>query len=545
MVISFTGQDSRTRLKRHSHLLFLSFLRVSHRHGGRRGNNRAHNDASNRNLSGGGMSLGRRQFGILIHLILIASVGRVSATINGQPPPPAIEILRIASGPRGSEVSGEFKLDEERTSFNRSSDTQVVVSFQWQGAPGVHRFAGRWRSPRGDLSISEFEYTARERRFGAYWTLPISPSTPVGEWSLEATVDGVPAGKAVFQIADNGQAAIPAVERRRLTPSVLYDQASSVYVTIERWTKVARLENAAGFLLGPGRIATAFAAIDAIDRAYVATSAGQRQEVTSILAWNRKQDWAIIATSAAPTSALPVAAGDAVKVGDRCYSLEAAGVARVLAECTLVGRTQAAGGGDQFLATFLNGTGVPGAPVLNEFGELLGAVGGGLRPGVTTVVEMLRARAEAGGVPIVPLTSFRLPQTPELVSIQELRNRNVLMAPLNGTDNIVSAGFAHQIQKNPVRPIDQRAEFSSQDGRLFVFVTWDPKERLRGMLSLRVYDEDNRVLLEGKPGKVDFKPGQPAFSQWEMSVPQPPGRYRVDVVFSDTPIWRGFLKVTG
>ena len=118
------------------------------------------------------------------------------------------------------------------------------------------------------------------------------------------------------------------------------------------------------------------------------------------------------------------------------------------------------------------------------------------------------------------------------------------MGAVNGGNNIQSGGFAHQIQRNPVRPIDQREVFSRGDGRFFVFLSWDPKERLRGALVLHAYDENNQLLVESKPGKVDFKPGSVAFSQWELAVPQQPGRYRIDILFGEVPIWRGLYRVT-
>ena len=113
------------------------------------------------------------------------------------------------------------------------------------------------------------------------------------------------------------------------------------------------------------------------------------------------------------------------------------------------------------------------------------------------------------------------------------------MGAVDGRDNILSGGFAHEVQRNPLRAVDQRDQFSRADGRLFVFLTWDPRERLRGIMSYRVFDEENRTLMESKPAKVDFKPGNGSFTYLEIPVPPAPASYRVDVVVGELTMWRG------
>ena len=461
-----------------------------------------------------------------------------------QQPPASFRVVRIVSGPRGSEAAGQFKLDEERTTFSRARDTQVIVSFQWEGAPGVHRLAARWTSPGGGLSsISEFEYTARERAFGAYWVLPISTSTPVGSWSIEATIDGLPSGMLKFDIVDS-EAAPAATGRRPLGPSELYDRIGRVYAEIERSTvRGGRSSSAAGFLIAPGMIATAFAAIDAADSLELIAPGGTRRKVEAIAGWDRHQDWALLAAPDAGDTPLTPAPGLAA-VGDRCYSMEggAAGT-RVLTEGTVVGRAESAAGGGRLIVAFSSGSGVPGAPVLNEFGEAIGLIGGALAPGPTRLQELLWARAPLHGMPVVPLSLVRPAASGESGSLPDLRRRGVLMAAVNGDENILSSGFARQIQRNPIRAVDQRDDFTLADKRIFVFIGWDPKERLRGTLTLRAFDDNNQPLAQSKPGKIDFKPGNTPFSQWELQVPPRPGVYRVDLLFGGTPIWRAFFIV--
>jgi hypothetical protein len=55
----------------------------------------------------------------------------------------------------------------------------------------MHRMTAQWKSPDGASSTtSPVQYEAKDRRFGAYWSLSLSPALAAGTWSIEATVDG-------------------------------------------------------------------------------------------------------------------------------------------------------------------------------------------------------------------------------------------------------------------------------------------------------------------------------------------------------------------
>ncbi len=476
--------------------------------------------------------------------VLAGALSSTGALVHAQQPadPPATFVVkRVAAGPRGSEAGGEFRLDQERTTFSRSSDTQVVVHFVWEGVPGPHRLGARWRSPTGGLAISEVEYTARDRRFGAYWTLPISPSMPLGTWVIEATIDGLPAGGLSFEIADGDVP--PDTSKPRPSPPELFRRLDAAYVTVDRLTARGDLiDQNAGFVIGPSRVATAFTAVDSADTLRIAAADGRQQAVAAIVSWDRRRDWATLPATDLAGPPLPAAPADSVAVGDRCYSLEGgADGGRMLTECAIVGRSGTGAAGDRLLLQFQNGRGIPGAPVLNEFGEVIGLIGGTAAIGLRGIT-VLRAGLDQGPT-LVPISAVRS-GTGEAVAFPDLQRRGVLMRAVVGRHHVQSAGFARRIQQYPVRPIDQREEFTSADDKLCVFVAWDPKERLRGALVLRTYDENNQIVTESKPSKVDLKPERVPFSQWQMPVPGRPGEYRVDVLLEGVPIWRSVFRVT-
>ena len=186
------------------------------------------------------------------------------ATLPGSP----LTVLRIAAGPHGEIRNGNFVLDEERTQFDPAKDKQVVVFFQWQGQPGIHRMTAQWKSPDGASSTtSPVQYEAKDRRFGAYWSLNLSPTSAPGSWAIESTVDGQPGGRFTFEVVSlaGGFAGPPA--KRALSQGELFARASAAFVLLERATaRGARLDRAAAFAAGNGRLFTAVAAIDGADR---------------------------------------------------------------------------------------------------------------------------------------------------------------------------------------------------------------------------------------------------------------------------------------
>jgi hypothetical protein len=111
--------------------------------------------------------------------------------------------------------------------------------------------------------------------------------------------------------------------------------------------------------------------------------------------------------------------------------------------------------------------------------------------------------------------------------------------------HVLSGGFATKILRDGGRtqPVDQKTEFSAQDPSMTVFVTWDPKERIKTVITLRIFDQDNRLLAETKPTKATLRVGSLPFTTWELKVPPVAGIYRADVVLGSDVAWRGFFRV--
>ena len=467
-----------------------------------------------------------------------------------QPQPASVTVLRAAVGPSGQVRNGDYVLDEERATFDPASDKQVVVVFQWQGAPGPHRMIVTWKSPDGASSSTRpVEYVAADRRFGGYWPLTLSAATAIGTWIVEATVDGAEAGRLTFAVGSaSGAAAAAKPSRQIMTQPQLFARLTAAFVTLERSTaKGRRLDPAGAIAVGRGRLVTSMAAVDGADALVAVLPDGTRQPVTSVLAMNRLQDWIVLGGGPVGEVVQNTAAPGDVQVGDRCFSMEAAtGGTRLLVDGAITGRAGTPAGGTRLVANLSAGTGMPGAPVFSEFGELIGIVGGALVPGVSDLSDLIRYRAELRGAPIVPISAANVAQAAQPQPFTDVWTRGDVLHALEGREHVVSGGFAKGILKDQsVRPADQRDEFSQRDKEFTVFITWGPQARLKGTTTLRFYDANNTQLIETKPAKLDVRPGYPSIlTSWKLPVPTRPGMYRADVLVDSTPIWRGFVRVT-
>ncbi len=462
----------------------------------------------------------------------------------GQNPPPTFRLLQVSAGPSGTTSRGEYRLDEQRTVFNRIADSQVVVYFQWEGAPGAYKLAGRWRGPSGLSTSSEFEYRATTPRFGAYWVLPLSRTTPLGQWTLDALIDGVPAGSLSIEVVDASGGPPPPAPHPLLSQAELYDRLEKVFVSLDSSQVEGYLAaGRGGVLLAPNVLATSFTSIDAAGDLTAVLPDGRRAPLTAVRAWSRTQDWAILPVATSLPRALP-AAEEQPRIGDRCFSLSGMPGGRALAECGVTGRATAPGGGPRLIVEFATQTPPPGSPVVDQDGQLIGLIGGGLTPGLTSLGVRFDLRASSTGTVVVPLSLVADTPTSAGTSFQDLRQQRVLRDPVSGRDHVMSAGTAAGVQRDQLRPLDQREVFTGADKKIVAFITWDPKQRLRGMMQLRCSTVDNVVVSDSKPTKVDFKVGSPVFSDWELPVPAASGWYYVDILIDGRVMSREAFRVT-
>jgi hypothetical protein len=290
------------------------------------------------------------------------------------------------------------------------------------------------------------------------------------------------------------------------------------------------------------------AALDGTDRIEAILSDGSRLRVDALQTFNRKQDWAVIVGGPSENVSQAIAAGGSTKVGDRCYSLEGAvNGSRVLVDGAVTGQLNAPASGGRLIVQWINGSGMPGAPVMNEFGEIVGIVGGTLVPGTSSIGELLHFRAELKGVPVIPQMLVRMQPNAVAASLADLRASGAVLPALQGNEHVLNAGFALKLQKGTtaVGFSDQRDEFAAAEKTFIAFISWNAQARVKGSLILRLVDDANRTVAESKPSKLDLRASVPVVSKWDLTIPTVAGWYRADFLLDGKPVYRAFVKISG
>src|SRR5262245_15959501 len=205
--------------------------------------------------------------------------------------------LRSISGASGHEDKGKFVMDDARSACTAGKDSKVIVYFEWEGPLGPHHFEGLWKSPAGRIVlVSDFSYEAKTTHFNGYWTMLLADSTPSGEWSIEARIDGEAAGFHTFLITGSPVAASPQPKTPQpLSAAEMYKTAMNATVIIEKIGAGGdALAKSTGFWIGDGQLLTSFGTIDGARSLRLRLSDGTQRETDKVLAWNRWQDWSIL-----------------------------------------------------------------------------------------------------------------------------------------------------------------------------------------------------------------------------------------------------------
>jgi hypothetical protein len=94
--------------------------------------------------------------------------------------------------------------------------------------------------------------------------------------------------------------------------------------------------------------------------------------------------------------------------------------------------------------------------------------------------------------------------------------------------------------------LQEKYQFSRKDQHMFVFIMWNAKEKRNTISLIRLYDLNNKLLMESKASKLSLHPAS-LFSStdWQMPIDRmPTGTYRLDVILGDQPVWRTFFSVS-
>jgi len=507
-------------------------------------------------------SLARRY--IVIHGIFLLSIlgfdSQICAGQAGgvQTQGPQFRLVRSVSGSKGTPQGGRFAMEDPRSVFYVPADHQVIVYMEWEGLPGKHHLEGFWRSPGGKgVAMSDFDYDAKDRRFGAYWTLALASDMENGNWSLEAHVDGELAGTHAFQVVSSAKPAEAIPGRKMYTPAQLYELALQSSVVIEKFDKNgSKFGESSGFLMEPSSIVTAFEGIDGATKLRVTCSDGKKFETDKVAAWNRRQDWVVLNGSSIILPRLKTAEAASWSIGDVVSFLDSTPEGnRVITNVSIDGKNSFPDAGTRLNISAAPTDRAVGSSLLNEYGEVIGIVTGTLIPrasAANTPGVIPRAGSELRpqrglAVPVSAVTrAADASETP----LAALEQKGEFLVPVTPSRNLVYGQLARSIETKGGLPfpIDGGDVFSRKDAKLYVYLLWEGHEKVKGSLTMRIFDLDNRILnngATGPPTKLSLNRGDKKISSWETLISSlSPGIYRVDVWLNSEPVWRTFFRVT-
>jgi S1-C subfamily serine protease len=474
-------------------------------------------------------------------------------------------LVRSVSGSRGEQKGGRFVIEDPRSVFYVPEDAKVIVYFEWDGPAGKHHLEGIWKNPAGKVAVlSDFDYEAKEKRFAAFWSLPLVESMPTGVWTIETRVDGEAAGAHSFQVVAAPRPADTAAIRPALTPADIYRKASAGSVFVQKLGARGEVTGGgSGFFISRNVVVTAFQVIDGASNLRVVLADGRRIDTNEVLAWNRRQDWALLNVPAGETPVLSRSKPNSWGVGDRCYAMDSPGVgSRTIVEATIAGISQPEGAGERILlSTGISGTAV-GSPLLNEYGDVIGVLGGRMVPGFDPLeaqgLTMEQAFSTGGGLGSVGMATpihvvSEKSEEGKTTRLSEMSSSEQFVSPVTARDSVLYGVLARGIERKGrvPQPVEQKYNFSRRDPTFAVFVSWKPiaarqgKKKTRTFVVARVFDIDNRLRIETKPTKLELNLQAVSYFMADLPLSTlPAGLYRIDVMLSDETAWRAFFRVS-
>jgi S1-C subfamily serine protease len=410
-------------------------------------------------------------------------------------------LTRSISGSKGHEQAGRYVMDDPRTVFKVPDDRQVLVYCEWEGTTdvaGLHEFEGHWKNPADKLvAVSDFKLEVRGRRFSGFFTLLLSETTESGIWTLEARVDGEITGHHKFQIVSaqdpDAQTAVgppqtaptgppPEQARQFLTEAQLYELANAATVLVEKLdAKGVRIDSGSGFFVDSDVLLTAFQVIDGATRLRVSLPDGRRLETQEALSWDKWQDWAFLKVDSGQKRFIKFATNVDSPVGSRVFALAVSpNGARVIVRCDIVGKNRFPQNGERINLNCTHPD-VTGSPLLNEYGDLLGVVGGSLIPGwpsTKSLPGVYHGGAQIAnmtpGLSAVPVNSSSKPSSTQApTQLEQLARDGVFMSPLTRFENIQYGTLAKRVETKPLpRPMEETNEFRAREAAFAVFISW-------------------------------------------------------------------------
>lgn len=477
---------------------------------------------------------------------------------NNQTQPSPFRLISSVSGSKEVTNNSQEIIEDPRTVFHVPEDAQVVVVFELQGPTGSHHLEGHWRNPEGNVvSVGQVDMQTFSPRFFCYFSLSLPDSVTPGLWAVELEVDGHPTAVHTFQIIAKPKAVAPTPPAPPSAAEV-YQRTVAASAFIDSMDADGEIiRQGSGFFIGKGFLLTAFQVIDGATSLQIDFPDGSHTSANQVLAWNRRQDWAILKVDAPNAQPLQRAKNDSWKVGDVCYLLGAPSESsRTIQNVGITGSQKSSKGGDRISVSWTGGPLTFGSPLLDQYGQVIGVLGGSLVPGIESLSRPGgRQYMQSGALPpglgaplVVPIGAVPEQfESAQPASLSALAAQGLFVMPVSRDTQVLSGILCtnyQQLGRVALSALDPRFEFSRAKDMLAVVITWTPDKKVKSTVQFQIYDLDNHLVEQTRPAKIDLQPQVTAYSGIKLPVSSlQPGMYRIDLLLGDSPEWREFFRV--
>jgi S1-C subfamily serine protease len=433
-------------------------------------------------------------------------------------------------------------------------DKSFIVLFEWDAPPGDHVLTAIWRQPDGQVgSMSpDVKMTTSQRELRCYWTYQLVREMAAGIWTVEVRVDGQPAGTHSFEIAGTEPPTPEPAPKRPPTLDEVFRAVGGSIVEIHKLDQDRRrIDSSTGFVSGNDRVVTSFQAIDGAARLQIRFTGGDTVETDEILAFSRNGDWVVLNARTGDRQALQLGNPAAISIGERLIVFDVEADARVIGGVNVSGRRTVPSYGDRIQFTPGISAEASGGPLLDLEGRVVGIVGGSVTPGMRTNRETLSASPgpwvssirQNAAVPVSTLPD----RTSESGSrLSDLAAQGRMTPPISALRELMYAGTAQHAPKRVSDPIPPTVtEFVRRDPRVWVFSIWKKQDKLsRGLVSAKVFDEQNQVRLESPAKKISLSNDPTRVTISFVPAQLTAGVYRIDLTWEGLPVWRTFIRIS-
>jgi hypothetical protein len=347
------------------------------------------------------------------------------------------------------------------------------------------------------------------------------------------------------------------MERVLPTTAEIYKLAATASVSIDGLDASGKvIKRGSGLLIKDGLVATSLRVVEGASALRLRFSDGKEISTDQLLAWNRRQDWALIAATSQSSSTPKFAVPKSWNIGDRCFWLDVnPDGSRIIRDGQIVGLESPPFAGDRINLSGNYNRAALGGPLLDEQGQIIGVLGGTLPS--TLLGDSYSDPASAspdlmagslGGIAIaanlLPASVSSSPQSlPALLASGDMM-RTVSRPQIISFGMLTDASAVIDPKKHLAVQRIWKSTFQKGDASAAVILSFANNEPLKTTATIKLYDVDNHLVATGKTEKLNISRGDFPERSWTFPLTNlPSGFYRVDILVADGVAWRQFFKL--